>query len=65
METQASTTLSVVEAFFLITQAEIGVLGGSRTHDITLRRGALYPAELRRLKLILSANAKIIDSDKA
>jgi hypothetical protein len=31
--------------------SKYGVLGGIRTHDITLRRGALYPAELRRLNM--------------
>ena len=30
-------------------QEEYGALGGIRTHDLSLRRAALYPAELQAL----------------
>ena len=41
-----SSGYEVVDSNVLILK-EIGALGGSRTHDLWLRRPTLYPSELR------------------
>ena len=38
---------------------ENGALGGARTHDLVLRRDALYPTELQAHKLISGAEGEI------
>ena len=36
-----------------------GALGGARTHDLVLRRDALYPTELQAQRIINGAEGEI------